>query len=317
MQPHHRIFVAGHAGLAGSAIVRALRGQGFANLILRSRSELNLLDRDAVQDFFHQQRPDHVFLAAAKVGGILANLTFPVDFLLENVTIQNNVIQAAHDTGVRKLLFLGSSCIYPRDCPQPIREEYLLSGPLEATNEAYAIAKIAGLKLCASFNRQNGTDYLCAMPTNLYGPGDNYDLHSSHVLPALIHKFHEARQRNHGQVVVWGTGSPQREFLHSDDLGEALVYLMRHCTAQQIGEVINVGTGADVTIRELAHKIAVVVGFEGELVFDTGKPDGTPRKVLDVSRLRALGWHNRISLEDGLRNTYHAYTKSMQAACVA
>lgn len=317
MQPHHRIFVAGHAGLAGSAIVRALRGQGFANLILRSRSELNLLDRDAVQDFFHQQRPDHVFLAAAKVGGILANLTFPVDFLLENVTIQNNVIQAAHETGVRKLLFLGSSCIYPRDCPQPIREEYLLSGPLEATNEAYAIAKIAGLKLCASFNRQNGTDYLCAMPTNLYGPGDNYDLHSSHVLPALIHKFHEARQRNHGQVVVWGTGSPQREFLHSDDLGEALVYLMRHCTARQIGEVINVGTGTDVTIRELAHKIAAVVGFEGELVFDTGKPDGTPRKVLDVSRICALGWHNRISLEDGLRRTYHAYTKSMQAACAA
>jgi GDP-L-fucose synthase len=317
MQPHHKIFVAGHAGLVGSAIVRALRAGGYANLLLRSRAELNLLDRVAVFDFFERQRPDHVFLAAAKVGGILANKTYPAEFLLQNLTIQNNVIEAAHECGVRKLLFLGSSCIYPRDCPQPIREEYLLSGKLEATNEAYATAKIVGLKLDAAYNRQHGTDFLCAMPTNLYGPGDNYDLRGSHVLPALIRKFHEARERNQSKVVVWGTGAPLREFLYSDDLGEGLVFLMQQCKAEQTGEAINVGTGEDISIRELAHRIAELVGFRGELEFDAQKPDGTPRKLLDVSRIHALGWHHRVSLEEGLRQTYSAYRQSLIAACAA
>jgi GDP-L-fucose synthase len=317
MQPHHRIYVAGHAGLAGSAIVRALRAAGYANLLLRSRAELNLLDRRAVFEFFEHQRPDHVFLAAAKVGGILANKTFPADFLLQNLTIQLNVIQAACEFRAKKLLFLGSSCIYPRDCPQPIREEYLLSGRLEPTNEAYAIAKIAGLKLCASYNRQFGTDFLCAMPTNLYGPGDTYDLRDAHVLPALMRKFHEARERNQDRVVVWGTGAPLREFLYSDDLGEAAVFLMQRCNAEQVGEAINVGTGEDISIRHLAHKIADLVGFGGEVVFDVEKPDGTPRKLLDVSRIHALGWHHRVSLEEGLLRTYLAYTQSMPAACAA
>ena len=317
MQPHHRIYVAGHAGLAGSAIVRALRAGGYANLLLRSRAELNLLDRKAVFDFFEQQRPDHVFLAAAKVGGILANKTYPADFVLQNLTIQSNVIQAAHELRVRKLLFLGSSCIYPRVCPQPIREEYLLSGRLEPTNEAYAIAKIAGLKLCASFNRQYGTDFLCAMPTNLYGPGDTYDLQNSHVLPALIRNFHEAREGNQQRVVVWGSGAPLREFLYSDDLGEAAVFLMQRCSAEQVGEAINVGTGEDISIRDLAYKIADLAGFRGELLFDREKPDGTPRKLLDVSRIHALGWHHRVSLEEGLRRTYAAYMQSMPAACAA
>ncbi len=317
MQSHQRVFVAGHRGLAGSAIMRALRSRGYANLVTRNRAELNLLDRAAVSEFFRQQRPDHVFLAAAKVGGILANKDHPAGFLLENLAIQNNVIEAAHECGVRKLLFLGSSCIYPRDCPQPIREEYLLSGKLEATNEAYAIAKIAGLKLCAAYNRQHGTDFLCAMPTNLYGPGDNYDLRSSHVLPALIRKFHEARERNQSKVVVWGTGAPLREFLYSDDLGEALVFLMQQCKAEQTGEAINVGTGEDISILELARRISELVGFRGELEFDAEKPDGTPRKLLDVSRIHALGWHHRVSLEEGLRQTYSAYQQSLLAACAA
>ena len=317
MQSHHRIFVAGHTGLAGSAIVRTLRKHGFANLLMRTRAELNLLDRAEVSDFFRQQRPDYVFLAAAKVGGILANSTYPTEFLLQNLTIQTNVIQAAYDFEVKKLLFLGSSCIYPRDCPQPIREEYLLSGRLEATNEAYAIAKIAGLKLCASYNRQFGTDFLCAMPTNLYGPGDNYDLRNSHVLPALIRKFHEARERNQNKVVVWGTGAALREFLYSDDLGEALVFLMQRCNAEQVGEAINVGTGEDISIRDLAHRIAELVGFKGEVVFDVDKPDGTPRKLLDVSRMRALGWRHRVALEEGLTRTYAAFTRSLYAACAA
>jgi GDP-L-fucose synthase len=317
MQIHQRVFVAGHRGLAGSAIIRTLRSRGYANLITRSRAELNLLDRAAVFEFFRQQRPDHVFLAAAKVGGILANRDHPAEFLLENLAIQANVIEAAHQSGVRKLLFLGSSCIYPRDCPQPIREEYLLSGKLEATNEAYAIAKIAGLKLCAAYNRQHGADFLCAMPTNLYGPGDNYDLSGAHVLPALVRKIHEARERGQNKVVVWGTGAPLREFLYSDDLGEALVFLMQECKAEQIGEAINVGTGEDISILDLARRIAELVGFKGELEFDAGKPDGTPRKLLDVSRMHALGWHHRVSLEEGLRRTYSAYTKSLSAACAA
>ena len=317
MQTHHRVFVAGHRGLAGSAVMRALRGRGYANLVTRSRAELNLLDRAAVFEFFGQQRPDHVFLAAARVGGILANRDYPTEFLLENLTIQNNVIEAAHRFGVRKLMFLGSSCIYPRDCPQPIREEYLLSGHLETTNQAYALAKIAGLKLCAAYNRQHGTDFLCAMPTNLYGPGDNYDLQNSHVLPALLRKIHEARENNHSQVVVWGSGAPLREFLHSDDLGEALVFLMQECSAEQVGEAINVGTGEDISIRDLAQGIAKLVGFRGELVIDAEKPDGTPRKLLDVSRIQALGWRHRIALEEGLRRTYSDYQQSLPAACAA
>ncbi|MFN0039967.1 MAG: GDP-L-fucose synthase family protein [Burkholderiales bacterium] len=313
MQTHHKIFVAGHAGLAGSAIVRALRAQGFANLLLRRRSELDLRNRDAVMDFFRHERPDHVFLAAAKVGGILANHGSPADFLLENLAIQNNVIEAAFVSRVRKLLFLGSSCIYPRDCPQPIKEEYLLTGPLESTNEAYAIAKIAGIKLCASFNRQYGTDFISAMPTNLYGPGDNYDLQTSHVLPALIRKLHEATVRGESRVTVWGSGAPRREFLYSDDLGSAAVFLMQDGRDRNFGEIINVGCGEDITIRELAGRIAAVVGFRGELVFDTGKPDGTPRKLLDVSRLRALGWQASVALEQGLRRTYAAYLQLPQA----
>jgi GDP-L-fucose synthase len=317
MQPQHQIFVAGHTGLAGSAIVRTLRNHGYANLLMRTRSELNLLDHTKVSDFFRQQRPDYVFLAAAKVGGILANKTYPTEFLLQNLTIQTNVIQAAYESGVKKLLFLGSSCIYPRDCPQPIREEYLLSGRLEATNETYAIAKIAGVKLCAAYSRQHGADFLCAMPTNLYGPGDNYDPRDSHVLPALIRKFHEARERNQNKVVVWGTGAPLREFLYSDDLGDALVFLMQRYTAEQIGEAINVGTGEDISIRDLAGRIAELVGFKGELVFDVEKPDGAPRKLLDLSRIHALGWHHRVSLEEGLQRTYSAYTQSPPAARAA
>lgn len=317
LQPHHRIFVAGHGGLAGSAIVRALRAGGYANLLLRSRAELDLLDRQAVFDFFEQQRPDHVILAAAKVGGILANNTYPADFLLQNLAIQNIVIEAAHAFRVRKLLFLGSSCIYPRDCPQPIREEYLLTGPLEPTNEGYAIAKIAGLKLCASYNRQYGTNFMCAMPTNLYGPGDNYDLQNSHVLPALIRKFHEALLANQPRVVVWGTGAPLREFLYSDDLGEAAVFLMKHCDAAQTGAAINVGTGEDLSIRDLASRIAQLVGFTGELVFDAQKPDGTPRKLLDVTRIQALGWRHRVGLDEGLKRTYSAYLQSLPAARAA
>ncbi len=313
LQPHHRIFVAGHRGLAGSAILRALRSRGYANLVTRSRAELNLLDREAVFDFFRQQRPDHVFLAAAKVGGILANRDHPTEFLLQNLTIQNNVIEAAHQFRVRKLLFLGSSCIYPRECPQPMREEYLLTDLLESTNEAYAIAKIAGIKLCAAFNRQHGTDFLCAMPTNLYGPGDNYDPQNSHVLPALIRKFHEAMEQRQEKVVIWGTGKPRREFLCSDDLGDAAVFLMERCHAADIGEIVNVGTGEEISIRDLAMQIARIAGYRGELVFDASKPDGTPRKLLDVSRLRALGWRHATSLDQGLPRTYAAYLQSLQA----
>ena len=313
MQPFHKIYVAGHRGLAGSTIVRSLRARGYANLLTRSHAELDLLDRTAVSEFFREQRPDFVFLAAARVGGILANKTYPTEFLYENLTIQNNVIQAAYSFEVKKLLFLGSSCIYPRECPQPIREEYLLTGPLEPTNEAYAIAKIAGLKLCAAYHREYGADFLCAMPTNLYGPGDNYDLNNSHVLPALIRKMHDARLQNASQVVVWGTGSPRREFLFSDDLGEAAVFLMERCGAAEIGEAINVGTGEDVTIRELAEMIAAVVGFRGKLVFDSSKPDGPPRKLLDMSRLHALGWRHRISLDEGLLLAYEAYAQSPHA----
>lgn len=316
MQQHHRIFVAGHRGLAGSAIVRALRGRGYANVVTRNRAELNLLDRGAVLEFFRQQRPDHVFLAAAKVGGILANRDQPTEFLLQNLTIQNNVIEAAFQFRVRKLLFLGSSCIYPRECPQPIREDSLLTGPLESTNEAYALAKIAGIKLCDAYNRQHGADFLCAMPTNLYGAGDNYDLETSHVLPALIRKLHEAADRRQAQAVIWGTGAPRREFLFSDDLGSAAVFLMERCHASDIGEAVNVGTGEDISIRDLALKIAAMTGYRGELVFDASRPDGTPRKLLDVSRLHALGWRHNVDLAQGLPRAYAAWLQSLEA-CAA
>jgi len=296
-----KIYVAGHRGLVGSAILRRLRAEGYENLVLRTRQELDLTDQRAVNRFFEEERPEYVFLAAAKVGGILANATYPGDFIRENLLIQTNVIDAAHRYGVKKLLFLGSSCIYPKFAPQPMKEEYLLTGPLESTNEAYAVAKIAGIKMVQAYRRQYGFRGISLMPTNLYGPGDNFDLETSHVIPALLRKFHEAKEAGRKEVVVWGTGTPRREFLHVDDLADASIFLMRHYDEE---EIINVGVGEDISIRELAELIARVVGFKGEIVYDTSKPDGTPRKLLDVSRLFALGWRPRISLEEGLRQTY-------------
>lgn len=313
MQADSRIYVAGHRGLVGSALVRRLSSAGFQHLILRTHDELDLEDGHAVRDFFEAERPEYVFLAAAKVGGILANDTYPADFIARNLAIQNNVIGEAHRTGVRRLLFLGSSCIYPRDCPQPIREEYLLTGPLEPTNRPYAIAKIAGIEMCSAFNRQHGTRFLAVMPTNLYGPGDNYDLQTSHVLPALIRKMHEARQRDDGEVVIWGTGTPRREFLYSDDMADACVRLMQlsddrfDAAIAGYPPLINIGCGEDVTIRELAETVARIVGFGGRLRFDTSKPDGTPRKLLDVAKLFAIGWRPSVSLEAGIRAAYEDY----------
>jgi GDP-L-fucose synthase len=302
-----RIFVAGHRGLAGSAIARALEADGYSNLLLASRQALDLRRQSGVEDFFARERPEYVFLAAAKVGGILANNSFPADFLLDNLEIQTNVIHAAWKHGVRKLVFLGSSCIYPKFAPQPIREESLLTGELEPTNEAYAIAKIAGIKLCQAYHRQYGFRAISLMPTNLYGPGDNFDLQSSHVLPALLRKFHDAAAAGAPEVTVWGTGSPRREFLHVDDLAAAAVFLMLNYESP---EILNVGTGEDLTIRELAEMMARITGFQGRLVFDESKPDGTPRKVLDVSRIHALGWKARIELESGIAGTYQWYLKS-------
>lgn len=296
-----RIYVAGHRGLVGSAIVRRLHAEGFQNLILRTRDDLDLRDARAVRAFFEGERPEYVFLAAAKVGGILANSRYPVDFLRDNLAIELNVIDAAFATGVRKLLFLGSSCIYPKHAAQPIREEYLLSGPLEPTNEPYAIAKIAGLKLCEAYRRQYGADFITAMPTNLYGPGDKFDLETSHVLPALIRRFHEAKLHGAPTVTLWGTGTPRREFLHVDDLADACVYLMRHYSGE---EPVNVGTGEDITIRELAELVREIVGYGGEIRFDPTMPDGTPRKLLDVSKLASLGWRARIPLRRGIEDTY-------------
>jgi GDP-L-fucose synthase len=298
------IFVAGHRGMVGSALVRRLNAGGYRNIITADRSELDLLDQAAVRTFMNRERPTWVVVAAAKVGGIHANNTFRADFLYENLAIETNLIQAAHAADVNQLLFLGSSCIYPRDCPQPIREDYLLTGPLEATNEPYAIAKIAGVKLCEAFAAQYGRRYFSIMPTNLYGPNDNYDLQTSHVLPALLRKAHEARVRNDETVTVWGSGSPRREFLHVDDLAEACLFLMER---DHEGQLLNVGVGDDVTIRELAEAIARVVGFGGALQFDATKPDGTPRKLLDVSRMKALGWTARIGLEQGLAQTYQDF----------
>lgn len=302
--PDARIYVAGHGGMVGSAIWRALEAQGFRQLIGRTRRELDLRDQAAVRRFFAEVRPEFVFLAAARVGGIWANNTQPAEFLYENLMIEANLIEAAARSGVRKLLFLGSSCIYPKHAPQPIREEYLLTGPLEPTNEAYAIAKIAGIKLCQAFRREHGCDFISAMPTNLYGPNDNYHPEHSHVLPALIRRFHEAKVTGAPAVTCWGSGNPRREFLHVDDLAEACLFLMRHYSDPQ---PINVGSGSDLTIRELAELIARVVGYEGEIRWDHSKPDGTPRKLMDSSRIRRLGWQPRIPLEEGIRQAYQEF----------
>ncbi len=298
------IYVAGHRGMVGSAISRALQRAGYSNLVQRTRAELDLTDQAAVRSFFARERPQVVVLAAAKVGGIQANNSHPAQFIRDNLLIQDNVIDAAYRSGAAKLLFLGSSCIYPRLAPQPIKEEYLLTGPLDPTNEWYAVAKIAGIKLCQALRREYGFNAIALMPTNLYGPGDNFDLHSAHVLPALLRRFHEATERNDPQVVAWGSGTPRREFLHVDDLAEAAVMLLERYDGEQI---INVGTGEDVTIRELCDTIIGVTGYRGRLEFDTTKPDGTPRKLLDVSRLRALGWQPRIGLHDGIKQVYDWY----------
>jgi len=305
-----RIYVAGHHGLVGSAIVRRLQQDGHRNVFGRTHAELDLEDASGVMALFEKERPEYVVLAAARVGGILANDTYPAEFIRSNLAIQVNVIEAAYRTGVTKLLFLGSSCIYPRLAPQPIREDSLLTGPLEPTNEWYAIAKIAGLKLCAAYNRQYGTNYISVMPTNLYGPGDNFDLEKSHVLPALLRKFHEAKEKGVPSVQVWGTGKPRREFLHVDDLADACVFLMHKYDSS---EIINVGCGEDISIGEVASLIRETVGYRGEIVFDTSKPDGTPRKLLDVSRLTALGWRPRIPLREGLADFYRAYLSSIPA----
>ena len=307
-----RIYVAGHRGLVGSAIVRRLQSAGHSNIITRTHPELDLTDQPAVRDFLASERPEYVFLAAAKVGGILANDTYPAEFIQENLAIQNSVIHESWRAGVKRLLFLGSSCIYPRDCPQPIKEEYLLTGPLESTNRAYAIAKIAGIEMCWSYNRQYGTRFLAAMPTNLYGPGDNYDLQNSHVLPALVRKMQEAKKRADAEVVVWGTGKPRREFLYSEDMADACLFLMNMpdeafsllFTHHSLPPLINIGCGEDLTIRELAELVAKTIGFKGALKFDTSKPDGTPRKLLDVGRLFSLGWRPTIQLDAGIKAAY-------------
>jgi GDP-L-fucose synthase len=304
MQKTDKVYVAGHRGLAGSATVRRLTASGYRNIATRTHAELDLTDRAAVEGFFAKEQPRHVYLAAAKVGGILANNTYPADFIRENLLIQTNVIDAAYRHGAEKLMFLGSSCIYPKFAPQPMKEEHLLTGVLEPTNEAYAIAKIAGIKMCASYNRQHGTNFIAVMPTNLYGPGDNYDLANSHVLPALIRKAHEAKAAGRRELVVWGSGSPRREFLYSDDLADACIFLMERCSAAEVGEFVNVGVGHDISIRELAETVAQVVGFKGELVWDKTKPDGTPRKLLDVSRLAALGWSPKTDFVRGIELAY-------------
>ncbi|QDK77318.1 GDP-L-fucose synthase [Spirosoma sp. KCTC 42546] len=304
MEKQARIYVAGHRGMVGSAITRKLQAEGYTTIITRTSSELDLRNQTAVADFFAQERPEYVFLAAAKVGGIMANNTYRAEFLYDNLMIESNIIHHAYQTGVKKLLFLGSSCIYPKLAPQPLKEEYLLSGFLESTNEPYAIAKITGIKLCESYRSQYGCDFISAMPTNLYGPNDNYDLQGSHVLPALIRKFHEAKINNQPTVEVWGTGSPMREFLHADDLADACFFLMEHYNDELF---VNIGTGEDVTIKQVAELIKEIVGFEGELRWNTDKPDGTPRKLMDVSRLHNMGWKHKTELKEGLERTYQDF----------
>ena len=344
MEQSDKIYIAGHRGLVGSALLRALKQQGYTNQLICTHAELDLTRQEAVEHFFQTERPEYVFLAAAKVGGILANNNYPADFIYKNLMIEANVIQAAYGAGVKRLLFLGSSCIFPKMAPQPLMEEYLLTGLLEPTNEPYAVAKIAGIEMCESYNRQYGTRFLAVMPTNLYGPKDNFDLETSHVLPALIRKFHEAKLRSSSlgpgksKVSLWGTGSPRREFLHVDDMADACIFLMNlpddgfdgllgrfqteqpthyatnHPVDNQVGTLryplINIGCGEDITIRELSQLVAKVVGFEGEIVWDTSKPDGTPRKLLDVSRLKALGWQSKIGLEAGIKSTYDWFWQS-------
>ena len=309
MDRSSKIYVAGHRGLVGSAILRGLRSRGYTGIVTRTHAELDLTRQVEVEEFFAKERPEYVFLAAAKVGGIVANNTYPAEFIHTNLMIQTCVLHAAYLNGVRKLLFLGSSCIYPKFAPQPMKEEHLLTGALEPTNEPYAVAKIAGIKMCQAYNRQYGTNFISAMPTNLYGPNDNFDLETSHVLPAMIRKFHEAKTSgSKDPVVLWGTGSPYREFLHVDDLADACIFLMENHDVRTGGpDLVNIGTGRDITIRELAEIVRETVGFDGPVQWDTSRPDGTPRKLLDVSRMRSLGWEPRISLREGIRQTYDWY----------
>lgn len=310
MEKNSKIYVAGHRGLVGSAIVRALEKEGFTNLVLKTHKELDLTNQATVTEFFAQEKPEYVFLSAAKVGGIMANKTHPADFIYNNLTIQTNIIHSAYLNNVKKLLFLGSSCIYPKLCPQPIKEEYLMTGPLEPSNQAYALAKIAGIFMCQSYNEQYGTNFISLMPTNLYGSHDNFDLENSHVLPAMIRKFHDAKVSNAPHVTLWGTGSAQREFLHVDDLAQACLFLMDNYNDTTI---INVGSGEDVSIKELAEKVKNVVGYEGEMVWDTTKPDGTPRKLLDVSKLHALGWKHEIPFDLGIASAYQWFKENHEA----
>ncbi len=310
MRLEDKIYVAGHRGLAGSAILRRLEAGGYRNIVTRTHAELDLTDQRAVNNFLGSEKPDCIFLAAGKVGGIYANNTYPAEFIYQNLMVETNVIQSAYECQVKKLMFLGSSCIYPRHAPQPMKEEHLLTGKLEPTNEPYAIAKIAGIKMCAAYNRQYGANFISVMPTNLYGPGDNYDPKNSHVLPALIRRMHEAKAQEQPEVVIWGTGSPRREFLYSDDLADACVFLMERYNAADIGEFINIGVGREITIRELAELVAETVGFSGKLTFDTSKPDGTPRKLLDVGRMRALGWEAKTGFREGIRQAYEDFLRS-------
>ena len=314
MKLNAKIYVAGHRGLVGSAIVRKLEEKGYTNIVYRTSKQLDLTDQKQVETFFVQEKPQYVFLAAAKVGGIVANNAYPADFIRDNLLIQTNVIDAAYRTSVKKLLFLGSTCIYPKFAPQPMNEDALLTGILEPTNEPYAIAKIAGIKMCEAYNRQYGTNYISVMPTNLYGPNDNFDLETSHVLPALIRKFHEAKTKHAPTVEVWGTGNPRREFLYSDDLADAVIYLMNNYEGNQF---INIGVGKDISIKELAEKVKRVVGFEGDIMFNSSKPDGTPRKLVDVTRLHELGWQASISLDEGLKRAYEWFLNNRDATVVA
>lgn len=310
MEKESKIYVAGHRGMVGSAIVRKLTSLGYANLLTRTSAELDLRNQQQVADFFDIEKPEYVFLAAAKVGGIVANNTYRADFLYENLAIQNNIIHGSYLNKVKKLMFLGSSCIYPKLAPQPLKESYLLSGYLEQTNEPYAIAKIAGIKMCEAYRAQYGCNFISVMPTNLYGTNDNYDLVNSHVLPAMIRKFHEAKEKSASEMSLWGTGSPMREFLHADDLAEACLFLMENYNES---ELVNIGTGEDVTIKNLAALVKQIVGFQGEIMWDTSKPDGTPRKLMDVSKLHGLGWHHKIALEDGIKLAYQDFLKLTDA----